>query len=430
MDIAKTFRASNGRVQSPRRYQKKCHFRFGLGIFVCLCAPAVVYPSWLNVILFADLSKRQMLEHGMLDAGMSAKAQGQSCRQLEESTKAFTKDVYDDPERVSFPTWVSTDAHFTHPIWMIPKLDMKLLDSAFAGKRVAMVGDSTSFYTLNTLHRILNSTSDQLMENISNTMQLTQGLKVINEETNRLNAGLQISQKHYQRNGAHILWKGFRGSNINENCRFDELIWPKVREQKPQVILANWGLHMMHRGDTPQRLCIVDQFVHYEAWLDTVLSIAKEVGTRLLLFKTTNFICDRKLPDPAQIRLEQMKNGSSTFLVDCLAKLQEWRDESPQFNFTETQLKRYCEEGAMTDSNAQLLNSRMAEFVKQAKQKGLPPNLTVEIFNDYSMERCAYTSKWDGLHYHALQIPRVRMLAHMVNCLDRVNGSHDEQVYQ
>ena len=70
----------------------------------------------------------------------------------------------------------------------------------------------------------------------------------------------------------------------------------------------------------------------------------------------------------------------------------------------------------------------MEDFVQQAKDKGLPLNLTVDIYNDHDMEKCAYTSKWDGLHYHTLQIPRIRMLAHMIKCLDSDEDRHGEVV--
>ena len=77
----------------------------------------------------------------------------------------------------------------------------------------------------------------------------------------------------------------------------------------------------------------------------------------------------------------------------------------------------------MTESSSHKLNQRMQAFVLQA-QNDLEANhhhnngssLQIEYFNDHDMmiEKCNYS---DGIHYHPLQLPRMRLLAHTIHCL-------------
>ncbi|CAB9512746.1 Cyclin-Dependent Kinase [Seminavis robusta] len=361
----------------------------------------------------------------------------EQCQHLPWSTSAFVRAVHDDPENVSLKTWTGPNSS------AIPRLDSTLLSQAFGGKRVALIGDSTLFQTLQRLHQIImltkpstegnnntaaNQAEDDFLAKLSNTKTLTKTVRALDAEAGRRSKGStrlvgmdalveDVWYDHIM--NAHIFWTGFRGYNMKDNCHgWKTQVWPKLHVERPDVIVANWGLHMLHHGIAPKRPCNVHQFIHYEEdWLETVLQVAREVGTKLLLFKTTNYICEERYPKQLQHGLADLAENTSTVVAKCITKIQKSnRRDGEHYNLTDDDMHRYCIEGAGTDHNVQLLNDRLRKFVERAQTR-VPPGLTIAVCNDHDMESCPYTRVDDGSHYPKLQLPRIRMLAHMVHCL-------------
>ena len=369
----------------------------------------------------------------------------QACHDMPESIAAFTKAVHDHPEPQALREWILKD----DKEWYFPPLDRTLLDTAFAGKRIALVGDSTIYYTLARLHQLLtnppniNSTNDAISSNYHTsphndtteseiaqdvadrlaTMNLTLANNVVDqwEERMRLagsgtidndqqNVSLDADGIFYK--GGNILWRGFHGPNVELNCDFETNVWQDIQAQRPEILVVNWGTHMLFRPRV--QLCNVYQWLHYETFiLERALQLARDVGTQLVLFKTTNRICKNE---------ERMREKHDRM---CYSTLTRWRDQARKDgyqlggNFTNDELQRYTDHSILLDSSSQTLNQRLEDFVAKLDHKALSKeyNMTVAIYNDHDMETCAYTPADDGLHFKSLQLPRIRLLAHMINCL-------------
>ena len=87
------------------------------------------------------------------------------------------------------------------------------------------------------------------------------------------------------------------------------------------------------------------------------------------------------------------------------------------FGLNDSQLEDYCAESAFVEASARRLNERLESFVATAKINPLNANISIEIYNDHDLESCGYTQRSDGVHYQLLAFPRIRLLAHMIQCL-------------
>ena len=372
----------------------------------------------------------------------------QACHDMPESFAAFTKAVHDHPEPQALTEWSGSYLQNDKKEWYFPPLDRSLLDTAFGGKRIALVGDSTIYYTLARLHQLLknppnvesanNILSSSNNDNIPNknttesattqdvadrlaTMNLTLANNIVDqwEERMRLagsstnndnNVSLDTDGIFYK--GGNILWRGFHGPNVELNCDFEANVWQDIQAQRPEILVVNWGTHMLFRPRV--QLCNVYQWLHYEQFiLERALQLARDVGTQLVLFKTTNRICKNE---------ERMREKHDRM---CNSTLTRWRDQARKDgyqmggNFTNEELQLYTNHSILLDSSSQALNQRLNDFVAKLDHNALSKehNMTVAIYNDHDMESCAYTPADDGIHFKSLQLPRIRLLAHTINCL-------------
>ena len=101
----------------------------------------------------------------------------------------------------------------------------------------------------------------------------------------------------------------------------------------------------------------------------------------------------------------------------CAGKLQYWFEEKTLEDVSQTDIDRYCREGLMEAEASERLNQRMVAKLKQFQQRTDLDGMKIELYNDHDLETCHYTRMGDGIHFHHLQLPRIRLLAHMVNCL-------------
>jgi len=219
---------------------------------------------------------------------------------------------------------------------------------------------------------------------------------------------------------SHILWKGFNGGNMKQNCRFDELVWPQVLEHRPDIIVANWGLHMLWRPKVQE--CNVPQNLYYETFfLERVLDVALEAGTKLVLFKTTNLMCNNNrfgIPPMQEQQYHYQQQQRQGICRSVLLEDDRHHGSLTQhYNLTNDELLRYCDESAFEESSSKKLNLRLEQFVVVAKRNPKYSRLTIEILNDHDLESCGYTQWNDGVHFQLLAFSRLRLLAHMIHCL-------------
>lgn len=342
--------------------------------------------------------------------------QEQACLDLSASTAAFAKAVHAHAETTSLRTFVGTNPQ-GHP-FEFPPLDHSLLKSAFGSKVIFMVGDSTLFYMLQKLAVLAERAPVEMIDSLAHK-DLTPAYEEVTEHLRRHNiqsreiAYLKFNKTRVppveKRKTPFVFWSGFRGPSVPKNCHWGEEhnpIWKKMRHTQPDVVVANWGLHMFFR---PKGLkpCNVDQWFGYEEFLERFIEVAIESNVKLLLFKTTNHLCD-----------EQVLEYKEKSFDLCQEMLQEWMHDGQLGNhITDMDTEHYCDNGLMRDQSANMLNLRMAAVVKKAQRRTDLGGLKIALYNDHDMQTCQYTGRGDGRHYHVLQWPRIRLLAHMVQCL-------------
>lgn len=318
----------------------------------------------------------------------------QSCVDLSPSTAAFASDVFQDAEGASLKPWRKGK-------WEIPTLSKDLLMSAFGGRTVVLVGDSTTAYTTHWINNLMNGTTPELLTSLQQHT-LTDGIQALKAWHNDRNAPMDIiGHKYEDYYQAFILWLGYRGSSMHINCDFYKRQWPNVRKLKPEILLVNWGAHML--ATKMVKTCNIYQWVYYEKWLEGALDAAHEAGVKVLLFKTTNRICSHQPEDPVR---------ECHGWVDKIDPLYEHNPPNMR-NVSEADKNRYCQEGLLSEDGAERLNARLVAYLPIAQERY--PSMKIALYNDHDLESCGQTL--DGLHYTSLQLPRIRLFAHMVNCL-------------
>lgn len=289
-----------------------------------------------------------------------------------------------------------------------------------------LIGDSTLFGLTRWMQTLfLNETAAQ--QDALNHMLLTNANYAVNPEwldqvgwTNETPPEIQI-----QHDGTHIVWDGHRGDPGEQACEFD-VIWTRVKQLQPHILVVNFGFHWLHfmGGGRDVPLCSVQAWLEYGQWLNTVVDVALESGVKLLLFKTTNFICtDHYWGDYSDS--EALYARQDPYILSrCKREIQRLMEQhghgngqNGQVDLSNEDIARYCSKGALDEYGVKDLNHRLLEFV-QAKQRVITGSeLKMEIFNDHDVQSCQYSEPNDGRHYHPLNLMRIRLLANMIQCL-------------
>jgi hypothetical protein len=293
-------------------------------------------------------------------------------------------------------------------------LDHAQINQAFVGRRIAFVGDSTLRYFTRWLTATImmydtsNNTTDYpdlTTRDLSNaTTLLAQHSKADLNSSER-------PEPFIRQDGTHIAWFGRDGTDKKRSHSFNE-IWPLVYGMNPEIIVANMGMHWLRRSSMVGPT--VARWIRYESWLDEIVHAAKHTGAKVLLFKTTNFICNGKLKKDQQRYNKLYHAKSSKVTTNCKTQ---GITKAAQFNFTKEEAARYCEFGTFDEAGSDYLNERLRTYVKGLeKQK---PSFYVGIFNDHDVESCDYTS--EGRHYKSLNLLRIRLLANLLECALNLN---------
>ena len=371
-----------------------CRRRFAIAVGMALMAMALGLTLVFSNALLKQLPQFNNINSNDNDEELvefSTDPVEQSCTELTKSTDAFLQDVYEDGENTGLKPWKRDH-------WEIPVLGGSLLMTAFGGRNVFLIGDPTVAYTMEYMDRLMDQASPELLTSLPNET-LTDGYKKVTALP-----GNFYGQTYEKFNNSKILWKGYRGGSMHGNCKFDSMVFSAIRGDKPDIILVNWGLHILYQG-RETKVCNIFEWIHYEHWLNRALEAAEEAGTKVLLFKTTNRLCK---PPPPELQYDNC--------VNYVASLEETEaDPEHMRNVTDAEKETYCQEAIQTEEAVTDLNNRLKEFVTKV-QNERPTKVRVALYNDHEMENCDYADS-SGILYSALQLPRIRLFAHMVNCL-------------
>jgi len=309
----------------------------------------------------------------------------------------------------------SESASQSQSAWIFPEFNMDLLDSAFAHRRIAIVGDSTTFYLMRWIHHLMHIIPAGYVQAFGR-YNVTRAHRKAEEYMAKVRpdkpVGIEdVTEFFYNRNQAHFLWQGFNGANIVHNCDFDNLVWPSVQDFAPEILIVNWGIHALLNPHL--KVCNIYQFLHLETiFYERILEIAQHSKTKLILFKTTNLMCESSKVTTLD------DNGCHEFMPQWAANPVS-RQQLEAYNISTADLNRWCDEATFNERGAERLNARLRAFVDEVQERPgiLDSNITLAIYNDHDMESCPYTQWNDGYHHQLLAFPRIRLLSHMIHCL-------------
>jgi hypothetical protein len=301
-----------------------------------------------------------------------------------------------NPEKNALRPISSNETHFRG-------LDHTQIDQAFDGRRIAFVGDSTLRYFTRWLTvAITYNTNDTTHYLDLTTRDLSNTTTLLLQHSKEDLMPIHRPAPFIRQDGTHIVWFGRDGTDIKMSHSFNE-IWPMVYDMKPAVIVANMGMHWLLK----ETKMVVARWIRYESWLDEIVHAAKHTGAKVLLFKTTNFICNRK---------NKFYHANDNQTITNYGSRQGFK-KAAGFNFTKREVARYCEFGTFDDDGSEYLNERLRTYVNGLDNQ--KPSFYVGIFNDHDVESCDYTD--DGRHYFRLNLLRIRLLANLLECALNLN---------
>ena len=386
------------------------------------------------------------------------------CFLFQTALAHFTQILHDDPQNHAVCAWTYQrteynrnnntvdNNHNNGATFHFSGLSSQLLREAFGDRRMALIGDSTLFYMIRWLQTLLTIKSPLVQDSLESMSMAQANLEVnplmIRDQLTWSDGAPPMVHKEFVvplgeettqqqqtiiKHSYDMVWDGYRGLAGPGGENYG-ILWERVRRWQPNILVVNAGLHWLHfQGagrDAP--LAHVRLWVAYEEWMKEAIRLANDCGSSLLLFKTTNRICEEKYAGiyaDAVTRLAQERQGQNsttapTFVDHCSQQLQDLQHQEPRNTtvhsprlLSKTDIVRYCREGTFDEVGVQHLNDRLFQFVRDMPPANATSNLTISIFNDHDVMSCNYTKATDGRHYHPLNLMRIRLLANMVQTL-------------
>jgi hypothetical protein len=176
-------------------------------------------------------------------------------------------------------------------------------------------------------------------------------------------------------------------------------------------------------------------------WLNKVYDFALKVKANHLLLKTTKFVCYAIRTENwavySSLYLAQDSSGvieNCTNIIESLVKgagdgkegndgREQQQQEEQTYNFTEDQIRHYCQYGQFTQFGVEYLNRQILDFVHEHqhqqrndhKNSSTPPlvPLVVGLYNDHEVETCNTTK--DAIHHRDNIELRVRLLGNTID---------------
>jgi hypothetical protein len=356
------------------------------------------------------------------------------CDYFPEALFQFTNALHDRAESTALRDWtLANKGHKKYPAWQFPGLSGPLLHKTLRGKKIVLVGDSTIFYMMRWIQTLLLNTTQATLDHLLQ-MDMAAGNHAVNPNAeDQLGWANETPPEIQLEDGTHIVWTGHRGDPGDKVCQFDA-IWARIRLLQPDILVVNFGLHWLHliaeqgRGRSVP-LCAVQYWLHYEQdWLHQVTKVALKSHVKLLLFKTTNYMCIDNFWGDYSDAVAWYQRQDAYAINRCERELQRKRDyyhNSPEMvssfvGLDDANLTRYCEKGVFDEYGAKDLNHRIFEFVQEYNSKNnqlKSSGLQMAVFNDHDTQSCTYSEPNDGRHYHPLNLMRIRLLANVIQCL-------------
>lgn len=317
-------------------------------------------------------------------------------------------------------------------------LSKAALEQVFSGRRIAFIGDSTLLYLSTWLRLALAAPNVYELDQ----MDLSQGQNA----TRDLNYAPCVevepdTRRELEENGFSFLpkdicdrvtWVGMQEpGDHSETEALLQAAWYTLEYSSsihapPDVLVVNQGLHWLHFYDNQTHTRdtsaeAIRRWIFYEDWLQEVYDRAYGTGVRLLLYKTTNYVCDEKLYGWFQDSHERYRTRDPPTLQACqrmvrdeLADYAANNDRATPRPINEQDIANYCVNGTINNHGSTLLNERMVRFVEQ---KLLPQSTTatrVGIYNDHDLQSCQHCGHEGGLHYLDINLMRIRLLANQL----------------
>jgi hypothetical protein len=366
----------------------------------------------LGMLIFVSfLLDTKSLGHPNFKAGIVTSKHGgdigvSGCSNLQTSLPLLISSLRTDPENGLCPLSLRSDHNdpAIQQVFNFPGLNENLLSSAFRGRRIAFVGDSTLFYPAKWLFVLLQSRDDQkqatVFQDLSN-LNLTYGNAFVRSVSSQCKGENCIVLKGYsmpkpienEQDGTNIRWTGVAGPTRTPAAAFQRA-WKLVASLKANIVVVNMGLHFLHfygHGRDTEGPSI-HAWVNYEVWLQTALEQIISAGAKTILFKTTNFICEEKYVGAFATGNILYRQKDNATLAKCNKLAYE---EGKPHQLTGDNITNYCELGVFNENGAGYLNERLSVFVKSLPEM---PGIKTGIFNDHDVEQqCQHTGTGDAV---------------------------------
>eukprot|EP00970_Alexandrium_tamarense_P009194 scaffold1813_cov185-Alexandrium_tamarense.AAC.9 len=307
-------------------------------------------------------------------------------------------------------------------------LDDELVRDVFLGERLFFFGDSTLRNLHMWLHYLLRMNMKD--ETPFSTMNLTQANRVFLDRINNDGESCQFRTELGTSNG-ELACKGVPGKHNTMTTILDDGAtesaflggwgnkctdfkdeYDAIKNFRPTILVANvglWWFHFQKRG-RERSVCIVDKWLKYEEWLDGILNLAEEAGVEVLLFKTTNLICDEKYQGEMATANDLYSSRDEQTVQKCFRS---FRPKTMSAT-TDADILNYCINGTMNTIGSDHHNQRLLQFVKDRKDA---TTLKLAVLPDRNIQSCQFTGMLDGRHYHQMNLARIRLLGNVVMSL-------------
>lgn len=317
------------------------------------------------------------------------------------------------------------------------------------GQRIALLGDSTLAYFTHWLTFFLDHNRFHMFDPVSNNDPQNECLRDLPKPPNRprlyeemnLDQAMGVARcrvektcnatpcDNYEEGPSILTLKDgtelmYGGMNLfDDHKRTEEKLttmWIQAREFRPTIMVVNMGIHWLHFYGIARNVSAegIKRWILYENFLEVVYQNAVSMNATALLYKTTNFICDEQLYENFLHSHKLYTNNDHETLQACQEEIvgldQSW------FSKRLSDVQDYCRKGTINNHGSLHLNQRLRVFVEQKKNRATKDSnngLIVDIFDDNSIQGCAYCDKYDGLHFHTLNPIRTRILANQLSCL-------------
>ena len=322
----------------------------------------------------------------------------------------------------------------------------------FRSKRIALIGDSTLFYFTKWLQVLLFQSNNLRREEQPPPAQLDQLNLTHGQITVRELAAQACEQpgqycidpRGYARpeilpignDGTMVGWMGL--SSVDDHWRTEKIlqsVWETIDESyHPDIMIANQGIHWLHfygfaRNTSAEA---IRRWIHYEDWLREVFDHAIANNVSVLLYKTTNFICEEKIYTRYQEANGLYQAQDSITIQRCQQLVQSELESHADYHnasmIAAYDIADYCFNGTSNNHGTTHLNRRLSAFVEKLLLEHPNTNnhsMHVGIYNDHDIESCEYCGADDGLHYHRLNLMRIRLLANQLTCVYPDQKIHD-----